>query len=465
MKLFHRLFTSFQTKVTMVLVLSLFFCAGLSNYLIYQFSLDSQLEQLRDKLAMLAQTAALMVDADELKQVPLNREGVFSLQYKSIAEKLNQIKLANPTLQYIYTLAPTEKEGIWQFIVDPNPASAKKEVTSYPGDKYIASRFPEMLEGLKSSSADKQLMVDEWGVTLSGYAPIRDKAGNTVAVLGVDISAEDVYLVQEEVRLRAAFVLMVGFFLSISLGLLVSRRISKPIKRLIEGTRRVATGDLQFKVAEKGDDEIGELARSFNQMAQKLFESRQKLHDYFYRVMQSLIRILEAKDTYTRGHSDRVADYAEQIALSMGFSKEKAELLKRTAELHDIGKLAIPESILTKKERLTDEEWKIIQEHPVVGEDILKPAMLDEEMLVVIRSHHERYDGKGYPDKIIGDNINIFSQIIAVADAYDAMTSPRAYRPAMSQQKAVEELRKNAGTQFNTHVVEVFLKLLQSRAV
>jgi len=465
MKLFHRFFTSFQAKVTMVLVLALFFCAGLSNYLIYQYSLDAQFEQLRDKLVMLAQTAALMVNAEELMQVPLNRDGVFSQQYKDIVAKLNQIKSVNPSLQYIYTLSPTNQPGVWQFIVDPEPASAKKQVTSYPGDKYLAFRFPEMVNALKSPSADKQLMVDEWGITLSGYAPIWDKSGKTVAILGIDVSAEDVYAAQEAVRLRAAFVLLVGFFLSIILGVLVSKRISNPIRRLIEGTRKVGGGDLEFKVDEKGDDEISELAKAFNQMSYNLSESRKKLHDYFFRVMQSLIRILEAKDSYTRGHCDRVADYAQQIALSMGFGKEKAELLKRTAQLHDIGKLAVPETILTKKEKLTDEEWKIIQEHPAIGEDILKPAIVDEEMLAVIRSHHERYDGKGYPDKTGGDNISIFSQIIAVADSYDAMTSSRSYRPAMSQQKAMEELRRNSGTQFNAQVVEVFLKLLQSGAV
>jgi len=465
MRLLRQIFTSFQTKITIVLVLALFFCAALSNYLIYQFSLDNQFEQLRDKLMVVAQTAALMVDADTLIQVPLDREGVSSSQYKIIAAKLNQIKEVNPSVQYIYTLTKTSQEGIWQFVVDPIPATTNKEVTSYPGDRYDASRFPEMMEAFKGPSADRHLMVDEWGVTLSGYAPVRDKSGKAVAVLGVDVSADDVYLTQEEIKLRAIFVLLVGFMLSISLGFLVSRRISKPIKRLIEGTRRLGSGDLQYKVEEKGNDEITELAHSFNSMAQNLLVSRQKLHDYFYRVMQALIRILEAKDPYTRGHSDRVADYSEQIALGMGFSKEKAELLRRTAELHDIGKLAIPEHILNKKEKLTNEEWEEIRKHPIIGEDILKPAILDEEMLAVIRSHHERVDGKGYPDKITGDNISIFSQIIAVADAYDAMTSVRAYRPAMSQERAMDELRRNIGTQFSAKVAEVFLRLLESGAV
>jgi putative nucleotidyltransferase with HDIG domain len=318
-----------------------------------------------------------------------------------------------------------------------------------------------MLNAFSGPTADKKIMGDEWGATLSGYAPIRDSNNKVVAILGVDMSARDIYLLQKEVWLRSLLVLLLGLVLSIILGIILSSRITRRIEELVEGTRHIAGEDLEYKVKVSGHDEVSELAASFNQMASSLSDSKKKLQDYFYRVVQSLVRILEAKDPYTKGHSQRVADYSRDICLQMGFSQEKAESVRRAAELHDIGKLVVEESLLNKKEKLSDEENKIIREHPLVGENALKPVLFDEEMLAVVRSHHERYDGLGYPDGLKGDKISIFAQIVSVADSYDAMTSSRAYRPALSKEAALEELVKYSGTQFNTQVVNALLKVLE----
>lgn len=464
MKKINFSFRSFQAKITLVLIISMLFIGAMSNFLIYKFALNAQFSGLRDKLMVIAQTAALIVDAEALMQVPLDKEGVNSPQYKSIAEKLEAIRQVNLPIKYIYTLTKTGQPGIWQFIVDPDAVAdvwKRGGIVSFPGDKYNAARFPEMLKAFDGPCADKKLEIDEWGITLSGYAPVRDKAGRAAAILGVDILADDVYLTQKEVHRRAIFVLSLGIGLSVILGMLISRRIAKPVKRLVEGTRYISEGNLQYRVDVIGADEIGELGEAFNQMARSLFESRKKLLGYFYHTVQSFVRILEAKDHYTRGHSERVAEYAEKIALRMNLPKEKVELLRETALLHDIGKIGVLKSVLDKKEKLSEEEWETIRRHPVVGEDILRPVLLTKEMLAVVRGHHERYDSKGYPDKISGENINIFTAIVSVADAYDAMTSPRAYRPAMSKQEAIAELNKNKGAQFNPKVVDVFLEIME----
>jgi putative nucleotidyltransferase with HDIG domain len=458
------IFSSFRTKVALILIASLFFVATLSNFLVYKYALDSQFRQLREKLMIIAQTAALAIDSDLLLQVPLNRAGLNSPSYKIIAKKLTEIKDATPLILYIYTMVKTDQEGIWQFVVDPTSPTEEEEeegLTSYPGDKFDVSRFPDMLKAFDGPSADEKVEMDEWGATISGYAPVRNEKGKAVAVLGVDMAVEDVYAIQRRVHRRGIFVLALGIIFSLSLGILISSKITERVKKLVEGTRRIAQGDLQYQVKVKGQDELSELARSFNKMSGSLIESRRKLHDYFYCVVQSLVRSLEAKDHYTRGHTDRVAEYAKKIALKMGFSQEKAELLRETAQLHDIGKLGINESILNKNGKLTEEEWKIIQEHPIVGEEILKPVAFDKEMLAMVRSHHERYDGKGYPDKIEGEDINIFAQIVSIADAYDAMTSDRAYRAALSKDEAIEELRENSGTQFNSKIMQIFLDILK----
>lgn len=443
------------------------FSGAMSNFLIYKFFLNSQFNQLRDKLKVIAQTASLMIDADILLQVPLNPEGINTPQYKTIAEKLRKIREVNPPIEYIYTLTKTDQEGIWQWVVDadlPTEEERKEGIAAYPGYKYNAWRFPEMLKAFDGPSADRELSVDEWGITFSGYAPIRNKDGRSVAILGVDISAEDVYKIQKDVNQRALFVLVLGIIFSVSLGTLISETVTKPIKKLVEATYHITQGNLQYRVEVKGSDEISQLAISFNQMSLSLDESRKRLYDYFYRMVQSLVRIIEARDHYMKGHSERVAEYVEKITLKMGYPQEKVALIKEITLLHDIGKLGIQESILNKKDKLTEEEWETIRKHPIIGEDILKPVLLNEEMLAMVRGHHERCDGRGYPDKLSGENINYFAKILSVADAYDAMTSFRAYRVALSKKEAIEELKKNSGNQFDPQIVGIFVRILQEES-
>jgi len=460
-----RIFSSFRIKVTLAIIFSLFFVMALSNLIIYRFSINSQFMQLRDQLKIIAQTAALSIDPGLLSGVPLTKEGVNSNQYKLISAQLQKIKRVNPSLEYVYTLVPSDKASAWRFIVDPNPDSSSKRrntPTAYPGDTYDASRFPAMTKAVLGPSADEKIMSDEWGVTLSGYAPIFDKNNKVIAVLGVDMAAQDVYAMRRQINDRAIFIFLLGIIVSIILGLFISSRVTKRIEKLVEGTRRIAGNDFDYKVEVMGHDEVSELADSFNKMALSLRDSRKMLQDYFYRIVQSLIRILEAKDPYTQGHSERVAEYAFRTALEMGLPLEKCDSIKKAAQLHDIGKLAIEEAILDKNGPLNDAEWKIIRGHPLVGENALKPVLFDEEMLSIIRSHHERFDGKGYPDGLAGSNISIFAQIVSVADAYDAMTSTRAYRPALSVENAIKELKNNCGLQLSAQVVDAFLKVLRA---
>lgn len=156
---------SFKVKVTLVVIFAMLFAASLSNFLVSKFALDAQFQQLRDKLMIIAQTAAVAVEPEVLRSIPLNREGINTVQYKTITDKLNQIKSVNPAIRYIYTMSKTDKEGICRFIVDPDLflEAKTKKVISYPGDKYDATRFPDMLKAFDAPSADKKLGTDEWG--------------------------------------------------------------------------------------------------------------------------------------------------------------------------------------------------------------------------------------------------------------------------------------------------------------
>ena len=453
---------SFKTKVTLVLILAMVFVVGLNNFFVYHSDIVSHFEQLRSSLKAIAQTATLAVDIDTLQKIPLNWDGVRSPAYREVAEKLKKILEMNAPLKYIYVLFKTKIPENLRFVIDAEREGSgvsRKRSPARPGDLYDASQFPAMMEGFAAPSVDRKFQTDPWGVTLSGYAPIRDARGNAVAVLGVDILADDVYRMQQEIGQRMLVVFLSGILFCCVLGILISGSVSDPVRRLVEGTRQLAGDNLDYRVTVRSRDEIGELADSFNKMAASLSESRQRLKNYFFKVTQSLVRALEAKDAYTQGHSERVANLARKIALELGISPEKAELVWCVAELHDIGKLMIHENILNKKEKLDFEEWKTLQEHPVTGEKILEPV-LDEELLRVIRSHHERIDGKGYPDGLKGDEINLPSQIVSIADAYDAMTSVRSYRKPLAPEDAVCEIKRASGIQFAPRVVDAFLKVI-----
>ncbi len=455
-------FFSFKTRVTLVLILAMVFVTVLNNFFVYHFSLASYFEQLRNSLIVIAKTASLAVDAEALQKIPLAKDGVRSPAYREVAAKLNKVLEMNKPLQFIYILAKTKTPGKLRFLVDTEAVGREvsgSRGSASPGDLYDASRFPEMLKGFTAPSADRKLQTDPWGVTLSGYAPIFGKDGKVVAILGVDILADDIKKMQQEIGRRTVVVLSAGVLLCCFLGILIAGSVSDPVKKLAEGTRQLAEDNLDYRVAVRSRDEIGELADSFNKMAVSLFGSRQRLQNYFFKVTQSLVRALEAKDRYTQGHSERVAHLARQVALELGVSPEKAELIWCVAELHDIGKLVIHEAILNKKEKLSPEEWEIIREHPVTGEKILEPV-LDEELLRVIRSHHERVDGTGYPDGLKGEEIDRSSQIVSIADAYDAMTSIRSYRKPLTREEAIKEIKRVSGTQFRPEVVEAFLKVI-----
>jgi HAMP domain-containing protein len=457
-------FKSFYVKVVLSFILSLLFVALLGNFILLNYSLKSQFSQLREKLKAIAQTAVLSVDGAQLNDIPLNPEGVNTPSFRNIASQLLKIKQANPAIRYIYIMTKTDKPGIYQFVVDPDALISKVnkvDETSFPGDKYNAQRFPEMLKAFDGPSADTKLVVDEWGKSLSGYAPIFDKNNLPVAIMGIDIDATDVYLTEKGLLYRGIFVLLMGVVFSLLLGSIFSVRIISPIKKLINGTKHIAGGDLEYRVKIPSQDEIGQLALSFNDMTASLADAREKLHDYFYRMVQAMVRSLEAKDPYTRGHSDRVSEYSYEIAVKMGITPKEAESLKKAAQMHDIGKLGIHDDILNKESSLSEGEWDIVRKHPEVGEEILEPVFLDAQMLSVIRSHHERYDGTGYPDGLKAEDTSIFSQIVSVADAYDAMTSSRSYHAALTKEETLIKIKAGAGTQFNPAVVQALIKILE----
>lgn len=188
------------------------------------------------------------------------------------------------------------------------------------------------------------------------------------------------------------------------------------------------------------------------------------LADLLFATLGALSSAIDAKDPYTHGHSRRVAEYSVKMARHMGHDSNFLTMLKIAGQLHDFGKIGIREHILGKKDRLDQDERKAMEEHPVIGAQILEKFRPFHKIVPGIRHHHERYDGKGYPDGVSGEKIPMVGRIIAVADAFDAMTTSRPYRRELSLEEAVEELRRNAGSQFDPFIVKAFISALEGGA-
>ena len=205
---------------------------------------------------------------------------------------------------------------------------------------------------------------------------------------------------------------------------------------------------------------IIELTRLQKNLAEEVELKTQENENLALRIVQALAEAIDAKDTYTNGHSDRVAKYAREIARRYGYSLKHQDEIYMMGLLHDVGKIGVPDSIINKPGRLTEEEYAQIKFHPVMGDRILKNIRERPRLAIGARWHHERYDGKGYPDGLSGINIPEEARIIAVADAYDAMTSQRSYRQILSQSVVRSELEKGKGTQFDPEFADIMLKMM-----
>jgi putative nucleotidyltransferase with HDIG domain len=180
-------------------------------------------------------------------------------------------------------------------------------------------------------------------------------------------------------------------------------------------------------------------------------------------VLQSLLGLanaLEAKDEYTRGHSERVAGLAQRLALAAGLGIAEAKTIAEAGLLHDLGKIGVPEHVLRKQGPLTDEEWIAMRRHPLTGAQIVAPLEFFADAALIVRHHHERHDGSGYPDGLKGDGIPVGARIVAIADVYDALTSERPYRRKLARAEAVQIMRDDAGLTLEPRLTELFLDLV-----
>ena len=272
---------------------------------------------------------------------------------------------------------------------------------------------------------------------------------------------DDAYATVYQLRHQTFQLGLLLIVLSIVIGVVAAKAITYPIDMLTRTARSIAERDFASRAEINSHTEIDELADTFNQMAEdiqrhigNLKTASEENRQLFIDSIEMIAAAVDAKDPYTKGHSGRVAQYSVILAREIGLPEEEVDKIRISATLHDVGKIGIEDRVLKKPGVLTNEEFEIMKRHTVMGYEIVRQVKQLTEMLPGIRWHHEALNGRGYPDGIKGDELPLMTRIIAVADTFDAITTDRPYQAGSEFPKALEILRKHAGTKYDPIVVD-----------
>jgi HD-GYP domain-containing protein (c-di-GMP phosphodiesterase class II) len=295
---------------------------------------------------------------------------------------------------------------------------------------------------------------------LGTYSPVTSLEWAVVVQKPREDAYRGIYEMQRTGRLLA----WLAVFVSVGLSIFSARRITSPLQVLAQSSRAIARGDFSQRVHLKTRTEIGELATTFNTMSDELEQFVEDLKraadenkNLFMGSIQMLAGAVDEKDPYTRGHSDRVTKYSMMVAKEMGLDPGFLEILRVSAQLHDVGKIGIEDRILKKPGALTPEEFEIMKTHTTKGANILRPVPQLREMLPGIELHHEALNGSGYPYGLKGDDIPLLARVIAVADTFDALTTNRPYQRAHAAVDALRIIEKLSGQRLDPRAVTALL--------
>jgi putative nucleotidyltransferase with HDIG domain len=423
----------------------------LSGFLQYRAEARLLRQSLGSLLLNIARTGALLLDGD-VHQAVVEAGRNDTAAYKTIREQLRRIQETNQLADAVYTLSHIQG-GMARFaVISQWQVPVGESYRLVPEIQPILHRV--LVDG---TAAYTDIYRNEHGVWITAFAPVRNAAGKTVAALDVDFRA-DVYLAElAAVRRRLYLHSLAAALLALGAGLLLARHITRPLAQLTGLARSVVEGNLTARVKIAARDEIGMLGNVFYLMVDRLKVSHRSMTDV-------LVRALEARGGET-GALRRLAEAALAVAERLEVSATQREALELGALLHDIGEIRTPEAILQKAGTLTPDERRIMMQHPAWGVEILETVPLLTPALDVVGAHHERFDGAGYPSGLRAEGIPLTARIFAVVDALDAMTHDRPYRPTRPPSEALEELRREAGRQFDPRVVEAALAIPAERWV
>src|SRR5262245_31050034 len=412
-------------------------------------------QSLGSLLLNIARTGAPLVNGD-LHQKVLTKGRTDTPEYAELWGQLRRIQEANQLADAVYTLSDIHDDKA-TFSVVSTPGREAKDFVPVGLPYHLAPEIQPILRQVLATGAPAYTGIyqSSSGTWITAFAPVRDTSLKPVAVLDVDFRA-DVYLAQlRAVKRRLYLHSLVAALLALGAGIVMARQITRPVNQLATAARHVVEGDLATSVQVSARDEIGLLGNVFHLMVDRLRMSHHSMVDV-------LVRALEAREGEP-GSLGRLARASAALAERLELSAGQREALELGALLHDIGDIRTPEAVLRKPGPLTSEERLVIQTHPAAGVEILEIVPLLTPALDVVGSHHERFDGSGYPHGLKAEELPIAARIFAAVDALDAMTHDRPYRAARTLADALAEVKEQAGHQFDPKVVDVVLAMSESR--
>jgi len=303
------------------------------------------------------------------------------------------------------------------------------------------------------------------GEVLGSVAPVRELDWGVVMERPTAAAYAPVRVMQH----RTLGLTFLAALIALGIGSYLSRRLIVPLQDLAATSSKIAEGNLAVRATVRGEDEIARLGSNFNDMAaniealvRRLKQALRQNQELFLETIKTLAAAIDAKDPYTRGHSERVSSFSMAISRHLGLTQEQVFRVHIAAILHDVGKLGIRESILNKPGGLSDEEFEVMRQHPSIGAQIMSPIRMLKDIIPGIRNHHETWNGKGYPDRLKGEEIPMVARIIGVADTFDAMTTTRPYQQAMTLDYVLAKMRSMSGTRFDPVVVEALIAAVEA---
>jgi len=421
----------------------------LSGFLQYRAQEQWLRQSLGSLLLNIARTGALLVDGD-LHQAVVAAARSDTPDYARLRRALVRIQETNQLGDAVYTLTDVEGATARFAVISNGLAPVGLEYKLAPEIQSILRRV--LAEGVPAYTGIYRSSSGTW---ITAFAPVKNSTGLTVAALDVDFRA-DVYLGElAAVRRRLYLHSLAGALLALVAGVLLARQITRPVVQLSSLARGIVEGHFATKVHIAARDEIGMLGGVLHLMAERLNVSNRSMTEV-------LVRALEARGE-SPGSLRRLADASAAVSEHLELSAAQREALELGALLHDIGEIKVPEAVLNKPHPLSPEEREIVQRHPGWGVELLETVPLLTPALDVVGSHHERYDGSGYPHGLSGEEIPLTARIFAVVDALNAMTHDRPYRQARPLSAALRSLQDDAGKQFDPRVVDVALKIPSER--
>lgn len=433
-------FRNIRAKATLYVLLLLAATTAFSSVITLRIMNSHILQEIMRKAESLSRSVASTAGYNLLSEDLL---GLDNMVFK--------IRRSNPDINFIAILGPEREVIVHSDIrkAEGTIEPARGRLLKRSGDGTFIREIPTVFENHFEVTSPINFM---------------DKRLGTV-ILSVNRS------VLSEARAEARRKVIGFFALILAVGMvssiLLSSSLTRPIKELFVGVEELKQGKRAKPLRIYSQDELGRLTSSFNEMTSLITEQQGKLGKYardleeaYISTIRVLAAAIDARDSYTLGHSTRVSELAVELAKELGLKGQEVEEIEIACLFHDVGKIRVPDSILHKRGRLSPAQFKEMCRHPGYGAEILSKAPSLYRFIPAVRHHHEWYDGSGYPDGLSGDRIPFAAAIVSLADAYDAITSDRPYRKAMTDRQALEEIRKASGKQFNPEIIPAFLKVL-----